>query len=169
MTYSISSRWQPTDKNIKIMTNFTDAREAFNVTDQKKNAIANETFNKAEADLVNGDNVIYNQTDKRELHFVVNGKNKDERTNLKITAIKCLANCTQTVVVVPISNKTNVWSAPTSWPSGKVPLAGEDVEIVPGANIILDVETPLLNKLVINGRLTFLNNLTNPLNLTLHA
>lgn len=105
----------------------------------------------------------------REFHFVVNGKNKQERTHLTILGIRCTFNCTPSVVVVPISNETNLWSVPATWPSGKVPEAGEDVEIVPGANILLDISTPLLNNLVINGRLTFLNNLTNPLDLTLNA
>ena len=35
--------------------------------------------------------------------------------------------------------------------------------------MILDVSTPILKKLTINGRLTFLNNLTNPLDLQLNA
>jgi len=35
--------------------------------------------------------------------------------------------------------------------------------------MILDVSTPILKKLTINGRLTFLKNLTNPLDLQLNA
>lgn len=152
------------------MTNFTDVRAAINITDQKGNLIANRTFiDKAEADLVNGDNVIYNQTDVREFNFVINGKNKDERTYLTILGIRCIFNCTPSVIVVPISNDTQLWSVPATWPSGKVPVEGEDVEIIPGANILLDISTPVLNNLVINGRLTFLNNVTNPLDLTLNA
>ena len=99
----------------------------------------------------------------------MNGKDKKDRTDLKIVGIRCIFNCTPSVVVVPISNDTSLWSVPATWPSGKVPLEGEDVEIIPGANIVLDITTPLLNNLVINGRLTFLNNLTNPLDLTLNA
>jgi hypothetical protein len=105
----------------------------------------------------------------REFHFVINGKNKVERTDLKMTGHRCVFNCTPSVVVVPVSNTTNLWSVPATWPSGKVPVDGEDVEIIPGANIILDTDTAILGNLVINGRLTFLNNLTNPLDLTLHA
>ena len=61
MKYSIANRWLPTDKNVKIMTNFTDVRAAINITDQNGKLIPNLTYvNKAEADLVNGDNVVYN-------------------------------------------------------------------------------------------------------------
>jgi hypothetical protein len=61
MRYSISNRWQPTDLNVKIMTNFTDVRASINITDQNGKLIANRTFiDLPEADLVNGDNVIYN-------------------------------------------------------------------------------------------------------------
>ncbi len=105
----------------------------------------------------------------REFHFVVNGKNKLQRTDLIMNGYRCVFNCTPTVVVVPISNETSLWSVPATWPSGKVPEDGEDVEIIPGANILLDIDTAILGNLVINGRLTFLNNLTNPLDLTLHA
>jgi hypothetical protein len=53
--------------------------------------------------------------------------------------------------------------------SGRVPVEGDEVEILPGVNMILDVSTPILKKLTINGKLTFLNNLTNPLDLQLNA
>lgn len=35
--------------------------------------------------------------------------------------------------------------------------------------MVLDIDTPILEKLTINGRLSFLNNLTDPKNITLHA
>lgn len=82
---------------------------------------------------------------------------------------RCVWDCVKTVVVVNITNTTKLWSDPKSWPKGVVPIAGDDVEIIPGANIILDINTPLLKSLTINGRLTFLRNETNPLNLTIHT
>ena len=38
-----------------------------------------------------------------------------------------------------------------------LPIAGEDVVIEPGMHVILDIETPILNLLVVNGRLSFLD------------
>ena len=50
----------------------------------------------------------------------------------------------------------NLWSNPASWPSGSVPVAGEDVVIAPGKNFIFDLEeSPIYNYVQINGRVTF--------------
>ena len=49
------------------------------------------------------------------------------------------------------------WSNASTWPSGKVPEEGEEVHIDPTMNVVLDVDTPKLSLLRINGRLTFLN------------
>ncbi len=47
------------------------------------------------------------------------------------------------------------WSDPATWPSRKVPAAGDKVEIASGKEVILDVSPPQLNGLTINGKLTF--------------
>jgi len=52
--------WEETDLNVKMMTNFTDVRMSINATGQDGILIANETFLQPEADLIHGDNVIYN-------------------------------------------------------------------------------------------------------------
>ncbi|MFP2996967.1 G8 domain-containing protein [Spongiivirga sp. MCCC 1A20706] len=49
------------------------------------------------------------------------------------------------------------WSNPTSWSSGNIPKAGENVLIPEGKVIILDVETPDLGSLQINGSLLFID------------
>jgi len=50
---------------------------------QKKNKVANETLiKKAAADLVAGDFVVYNDTKVREFHFVINGKDMANRSEL---------------------------------------------------------------------------------------
>lgn len=68
-----------------------------------------------------------------------------------------------------ISNEIKYWSDTTTWPSGKLPVEGEDVEIAPGENVVLDINTPRLLKLTVNGRLTFLNDAKEPKNLTIHT
>jgi hypothetical protein len=48
------------------------------------------------------------------------------------------------------------WSDVANWESGVLPVEGDDVEIKSGKNFFLDLdETPILNSLTINGRLTF--------------
>ncbi len=57
---------------------------------------------------------------------------------------------------VVVENTVRLWSNPSTWTSGKVPVAGEDVEILPGKNIVFDLEeSPIYNYIQINGRLTF--------------
>ena len=47
------------------------------------------------------------------------------------------------------------WSDRATWPDKKVPVAGAKVEIPSGKEVILDVSTPALGSLTINGKLTF--------------
>jgi cell surface hyaluronidase len=56
----------------------------------------------------------------------------------------------------PINNVTLVkWSEASSWASGKVPVAGEAIEIPTGKNILLDVSATNLGDVTINGTLKF--------------
>lgn len=72
------------------MTNFTEKRLAINVTNSEGIQRNNETYlNKTEDQYISGDNVIYNQTEKREFYMVFNGKNLSHGGhNLTLTAIK---------------------------------------------------------------------------------
>ena len=62
------------------------------------------------------------------------------------------------MVVVPLGNIT-YWSNASSWTNrnNTVPVDGDSVIIESGWNMILDINTPNLTKITINGRLTFLN------------
>ena len=53
--------------------------------------------------------------------------------------------------------KLSRWSDPSSWPGGKVPVAGEAVTIGADKSIVLDVSPPQLRSLTINGKLSFSN------------
>ncbi len=57
----------------------------------------------------------------------------------------------------PAAKATN-WSDPATWPNRKVPVAGDKVTIDAGKEVVLDVNTPPLNGLTINGKLSFANN-----------
>ena len=52
-----------------------------------------------------------------------------------------------------LANK--LWSDPNSWPGGKVPTAGENVTIPQGETLLLDIHTPELGTLTIDGTLIF--------------
>src|SRR5439155_25097385 len=50
------------------------------------------------------------------------------------------------------------WSDPATWPSRKVPVAGDKVTIEKGKDVVLDVSPPALGGLTIDGKLSFANN-----------
>lgn len=161
----MSERWETTDLNTYIMTNFTDVRASVNITDSKGTLIANETYTKKRWDyLVNGDNVVYNETDVREFHFVLNGKEQENRTELVITGHRCIVDCDQAdIEECEIPDTVVLWSSNSSWPDELVPEAGADAEVAPCVNMLFDLdETPLLNLLTVNGRLSFKNDLDVP-------
>ncbi|MXO60750.1 transmembrane domain-containing protein [Altererythrobacter salegens] len=49
----------------------------------------------------------------------------------------------------------SLWSDPGTWPSGKVPKAGDAVEIARDMDVVLDVDAPALRSLTIQGKLSF--------------
>src|SRR5688500_17553823 len=56
------------------------------------------------------------------------------------------------------SAKATNWSDPATWPNTKVPAAGDKVAIAKDKNVILDVNTPALGGVTIDGKLSFSNN-----------
>jgi len=171
MKVELSSRWTDQDQTIGIVMNHTDVREAVNFTlgygsgDQ----IANTTLTtKAEADWLFGDNHVYNETETREFHFAVNAKDP-LRKDLLIEGIRCLGGCLSAIEEIELGDAV-YWSSPDSWDSGVLPVEGETVEIKSGVNMILDLpETPILKMLTVNGRLSFLQQEGNPMDINLHA
>src|SRR5580765_6119592 len=56
------------------------------------------------------------------------------------------------------AGRATKWSDAATWPNRKVPVAGDKVTIDAGKEVVLDVNTPPLNGLTINGKLSFANN-----------
>src|SRR5687767_10019268 len=54
--------------------------------------------------------------------------------------------------------KATKWSDPATWPNHKVPAAGDTVAIAKDKNVILDVNTPALGGVTIDGKLSFADN-----------
>ena len=53
--------------------------------------------------------------------------------------------------------KATKWSDPATWPNRKVPVAGDKVTIDAGKEVALDVNTPALGGVTVNGKLSFAN------------
>ena len=108
-----------------------------------------------------GQNIVYPDTATREFHFIVNGKLKDgalNRTQFNFTSVRCEGQCQEDIVEVEeeeVIPEFFLWSDPETWPSGEVPQEGEDVTIDSGLKVILDVDSPVLGRLDINGKLYF--------------
>ncbi|HWL62661.1 MAG TPA: G8 domain-containing protein [Steroidobacteraceae bacterium] len=54
--------------------------------------------------------------------------------------------------------KSGAWSDSSTWSGGAVPKAGSKVTISRGVDVVLDITTPALNGLTIDGKLRFSNN-----------
>src|SRR5688572_2333547 len=54
--------------------------------------------------------------------------------------------------------KATTWSDAATWPGRKVPAAGDKVTIAKGQTVILDVNTPALGGVTIDGKLSFADN-----------
>src|ERR671913_850656 len=54
--------------------------------------------------------------------------------------------------------KATRWSDPATWPNNKVPAAGDRVAIAKDKNVILDINTPALGGVTIDGKLSFADN-----------
>jgi len=185
----VSERWEPTDKEIQFFHNFSDVRVAINVTVDGVQ-VNNDTL-KAPGSSLNqiGMNYVQNDTDKdgmkkhfpksltltqgedlykdpMMISFVINAKSKPNKYHyhkLKFIGQRCWGPCQPPTKKKPLETKFRFWSNPADWTSGKLPVADEDVEIEPGWNMIYDLaESPIVQVLTINGRLTFSNSVNNP-------
>lgn len=77
MNFEIAQPYLPTDKSVYLVHNFTDVREGIEVLDRGTNILyPNETIASNSDDWVAGQNWVYNDTETRELHIIINGKNK---------------------------------------------------------------------------------------------
>lgn len=99
---------------------------------------------------------FHDQTNKA-FYFVVDGKSvTDNNTNvhMSIKSYTCpdrQPTCIQKKEIGDIVQKR--WSDSSSWPLNKIPEDNEDVTIEAEWDMLLDISTPKLKNLIINGRL----------------
>lgn len=138
-----------------------DVREAVYVDDNNGYRHLNDTIGGAAniPYLEMGDNVIYNDTDTREINFIINGKDYyTER--LSFEGVRCIGQCQPPIEDEELELEFRYWSNASHWGDfGKVPEEGDEVIIESSWNMIYDIEeSPKLKSLEIRGKLTFENN-----------
>ena len=72
--------------------------------------------------------------------------------------VRCIGGCLEDVADVDVEDEFRYWSKLEDWDDtiDHLPVAGEMIEIIPGWNMMYDIEdSPVLEMLTINGRLTF--------------
>jgi hypothetical protein len=129
--------------------------------------ILNNTIPASVSDYKVGQNILLNDTETREFHMIINGKDKPapgiERT-INLKGYRCEGSCGLEVLnetITPEGEPEVVipplfWSLNTTWPSGKVPVAGDDVNIMTNMSVIFDLdESPIFKLIYVNGMLTF--------------
>ena len=102
--------------------NFTDVRAEVLVTAGGQRIDNYTLSNKTDPDdWQSGDNDILNDTETREIRFVLNGKNKS-KSNIVMTGARCAGGpCIAPLPpTVPTENFTRRWSDPNSWTVGTV-------------------------------------------------
>jgi len=111
---------------------------------------------------VAGQYVHYGDQEVRELHVVMNGKNKtypEAIQHFNFVGHRCLTSCVEEIVEVDEPEaEFRYWSDASNWPNETIPVEGDDVHIISGWKMILDVEeTPVFELMRVNGILIFSN------------
>jgi hypothetical protein len=103
-------------------------------------------------------NSIPNDPREQLFSFIVNGKNMTrwKESLMTFKGVRCIGSCNEEIVEVEEVGDEKLWSNPKTWPSGKVPVADEDVHIESGWNITMDIaDTPIFRLVRVNGLLNF--------------
>jgi len=159
MKIEVSEMWDTNDKDIRMIWNHTEKREAVNITSHYGGAdtiLVNNNTLTTLSTWSSGDFQMRNATEVREFEILINGKDAT-RNNLLVTPLECiLGKCKlDNVDELDLPDKSSPWSDPATW-GGTLPAEDDEVEITTKMWVELDLaETPRLKKLTVNGRLTF--------------
>jgi len=167
MSIEIGQRWEPSDDPIYFVHNFTDVRVEYDVTFNDE-VVANDSIAIGAQDYKSGQNVLYNETEVREFHWVVTGKYLEEgkytkNRILNFAAHRCKVNCfDEPPPGSPIEDEPRYWSIMEHWSQNRdeampLPAEGESFKVKDGWNMVFDLADPsdIFDKVEINGRLTF--------------
>jgi hypothetical protein len=124
--------------------------------------VENNTIPDSDGDYMPGHNLILNDTETREVHIVVNGKNQGDNpnseSNVLLTGIRCVGSCVEDIIEVEVDElaEFRYWSDVKNWPNETLPVEGDHVHILSGWKMILDLEeTPIIELIRVNGLLIF--------------
>ena len=158
-----NSLWTDDDGEIEFIMPFYAVREAIYFDDNAGDRHANLSWFNTEQKMC--DNVVYNETfnDTQPKNFSVRVNHYDSAIEeCTITGIQCLNNCWDQIGDVEDlgdydEDTVQLWSNTSTWPSGVLPVDGDDVEIETNMNVVMDIyETPKLGSLEVNGKLSCL-------------
>ena len=161
MNFYPSPVWKPEDKGIVFRFNYTDIREDYLVHVNKwGGSILNATrYNETNTTLdpiadnyTLGDYILVNDT-----HMFSLGINAKENGTVNIDAIRCKLTCPVIMTTNETEDVIRLWSNATMWPNGVLPAIGDVVVIPQPWKVLLDIDPPLLTRLVIDGELIFDN------------
>lgn len=80
----------------------------------------------------------------------------ENATAIEVRPIACRTNCPSPGQDCSKDTIERKWSDVANWPLGRLPIAGEDVEIMCPWTMVMDIaETPVFNKILIKGTLKF--------------
>jgi len=158
MSMTTSEMYRPEDKPIYFVHNYTEPRELIQM-EMEGVEMENDTIPSNPSLYMPGQFVHYNDPQVQELHWIVNGKAKNEldEINYKFTATKCVSQCGEPIVEVQEEEaEFRFWSDVKNWPNETLPAEGDTVEIMSGWKMILDIEEPpKFQTIHVNGILIF--------------
>uniref|UniRef100_A0A8C5N9V4 Fibrocystin-L-like n=1 Tax=Gouania willdenowi TaxID=441366 RepID=A0A8C5N9V4_GOUWI len=160
ISYSAKFYSFKSDQFVIINHNFTQSPDSFHIIDRRNASTDPLSFSSNR----NGDWFFNNETNS--LYYMVSGKmnqrrkrNSVDRSMLDVSVAFSVYRCFFPKCIPPptVAPATIIfWSNDTFWKNSaennfRVPADGDDVVIPPGTWVILDVDTPSLNKLTIFG------------------
>lgn len=137
---------------------FYESRESVDFSSYASGLQANETLlTNGPDDWIMAMNVVYNDTETREMHWAVNSR--DTASGMSMVGFRCVDGCDlDPVVVTDETQPTMLWSDPATWRNlpNRIPQEGDEVEIMDGWTVIYDIGTsPLFQNVQVNGNLEF--------------
>ena len=151
--------WKSDDKGIVLRFNYSEINEDFNTTLLKfrgnfvKGIKSTDYLNPADNDFFIGD---YNHDPIKKVVFVgINGKSNG---SIDIDPVSCLHDCNKNqplINVIPKETFTRLWSNVSMWNNSRLPKDNEEVYIPSNWNVVLDVNSSNLSRIIIDGDLSF--------------
>ena len=166
MTITNNLYWAQDAHSTSVRLNNTETREFYTVnlseTVAKPDDLADLEMKTSQLNALLGEpnennqfgEFFYNDQDKL-LFFKLDGKRTG---HVKAESVFCESSCPEDVNPNTIEDKVRKWSEVASWETtNKLPEEGDEVLIEPTWNMVVDVDTPVLKSVLVQGRLSFAN------------